>query len=620
MTSRRRGRHVDVPDISPDLKSFFLRGVRMECPPDTIVNFKTLGCVKDTTNNRRRLGYPQKPCPPDKPLRNPETLRCLKDTPKNRKALGLPQLKEPAKKTRRSKPTAKPAPGVRRQSNVRTSAAPENKPRNSATDAAPERKQRKSKPTGEPRAKAASKKQCPPDKPLRNPETMRCLKDTPTNRNALEPAKKTRRSKATADPAPKVRRQPNIRTSTAPETKPQKPVIDAASELEQRESEPADEARAKAAPKRRQPTPEPVTEPDAIPAYFPRSQVEIDNDLPPVRRVFMDVEPYRKPVPTTKAKKTPLASHLHKLAYGDYLDEHQIDFLDKMSLVNERKARWKGKVWQSAVGLLYVAMRHRETACVGLTDPQFLSFEGFRWRVYESFDSEPLVKVEIDPVPYRKVVKFRKLGFRKRRVLQLTHPYLDLKLAYDRCKTNNKRFMVGTISLTLHLNAFVYDMQLQTLEIFEPHGAGSAALADEYPDEMYTAIYTVMRRYVPIKKLIRPDDYCPRGPQVLDANMSSMFNAMLIKDKPIGYCGAWSLYYLDLRLSNPDIPQETLISSFNARFWYNSLTFINAYSNFIIKMYDDLIASPEFRDATLKQQDRAIRERMMQVMRNIYGN
>ena len=93
----------------------------MECPPDTIVNFKTLGCVKDTTTNRRRLNYPQKPCPPDKPLRNPETMRCLKDTPKNRKALGLPQLKEPAKKTRRSKPVTEHAPRVRRQPNVRTS-------------------------------------------------------------------------------------------------------------------------------------------------------------------------------------------------------------------------------------------------------------------------------------------------------------------------------------------------------------------------------------------------------------------------------------------------------------------------------------------------------------------
>ena len=591
----------------------------MECPPETIVNFKTLGCVKDTTTNRRRLGYPQKPCPPDKPLRNPETMRCLKDTPKNRKALGLPQLKEPPKKTRRSKPAVELVPGVRRQSNVRTSVAPETKPRKSAMDSVPELKQRKSKPTGEPRAKAASKKQCPPDNPLRNPETMRCLKDTPTNRNALEPAK-TRRSNPTADPAPKVRRQPNVRTSTAPETKPRKPAIDAAPEPEQRKSEPTGEPSAKAAPKRRQPTPEPVPDPDAIPAYFPRSQVEIDNDLPPVRRVFMDVEPYRKPVPAAKAKKTPLASHLHKLAYGDYLNEHQIDFLDKMSLVNERKARWKGKVWQSAVGLLYIAMRHRETACVGLTNPQFLSFESFEWMTFSKHASAIKSNAETVPADYRKVVSVRELGVRKRRVFRLQHTNFDIKLAYARCKKYNRRFMFGIISLTLHLNAFVYDIRLQTLEIFEPHGAGSVALADEYPDEMYTAIYTVMRRYVPIKKLIRPDDYCPRGPQVLDTNMSSMFNAMLIKDKPIGYCGAWSLYYLDLRLSNPDIPQETLMSSFNARFWYNSLTFINAYSNFIIKMYDDLIATPEFRGATRGKQGDAIRERMMQVMRNVYGN
>ena len=511
----------------------------MECPPDRIINFNTLNCVRDTPANRMRLGYPLKPCPPAKPLRNPATLRCLQDTLYNRKKLGLPLLRADRPKPRAKRPPPEPKPTPKKL-------PPDPKPR--AKKPPPESKPTAKKPPPEP--KPTAKK--PPPEP--------------------KPTAKTRPP------------EPKLRANKSP------------------------------------PEPESESGSETIPAYFPRSQVEIDNDLPPVRRVLVDVEPYRKPVPMAKAKKTPLASHLHKLAYGDYLDEHQIDFLDKMSLVNERRARWKAKGWQAAVGLLYIAMRHRETACVALTEPASLSFISFQWDVYEFGWSEPKYTVETKPVLYRKVVAFRKFGIKKRRVLQLTSNFLDIDVAFRRCQKYDKRFMIGLIGLNQHMNAFVYDIHLQTLEIFEPHGSGSLSLGDLFPQDLYKAVYTVMRRYVPVKKLIQPQDYCPRGPQMLDINISSMFNAMMIRNKPLGYCAAWSLYYVDLRLSNPDIPQKTLIDAFNDRFWYNSLTFINAYSNFIVKMYDDLIASPEFRDAPEQKQDDAIKERMMQVLHNVYGN
>ena len=533
----------------------------MECPPDRIVNFKTLNCVRDTPANRMRLGYPLKPCPPAKPLRNPATLRCLQDTPYNRKKLGLPLLRADRPKPRAKRPPPEPKP---------TAKKPPPEPKPTAKNPPPEPKPTAKKPPPEPKSTAKN----PPPEP------------------------KPTAKKPPPEPKPTAKKPPPEPKPTA-KTRPPEPKL-----------------RANKSP----PEPESESGSETIPAYFPRSQVEIDNDLPPVRRVLMDVEPYRKPIPMAKAKKTPLASHLHKLAYGDYLDEQQIDFLDKMSLVNERRARWKGQRWQSAVGLLYIAMRHRETACVALTDPKFLSFDGFQWEVYEIGWSEPKYAVETMPVLYRKVVAFRRFGVKKRRVLQLTSDYMDIELAFRRCRKHNKRFMIGLIELSNHMNAFVYDIHLQTLEVFEPHGSGSLSLGHEFPQELYKAVYTVMRKYVPVKKLIRPQDYCPIGPQTLDSNVSSMFNAMMIRNKPLGYCAAWSLYYLDLRLSNPDIPHKTLIDAFNDRFWYNSLTFINGYSNFIVKMYDDLIASPGFRDASSSKRKDAIRERMMQVMRNVYGN
>ena len=87
----------------------------------------------------------RKKCPPNKPLYNPKTNRCVTDNALNRKKLGL------MKKTQKVvKPVVAPAVAVAKPAPV-----------------------------------VPPKKKCPPNKPLYNPKTNRCVTDNALNRKKL---------------------------------------------------------------------------------------------------------------------------------------------------------------------------------------------------------------------------------------------------------------------------------------------------------------------------------------------------------------------------------------------------------------------------------------------------
>eukprot|EP00873_Tetraselmis_striata_P043720 jgi/Tetstr1/463984/TSEL_008789.t1 len=357
-------------------------------------------------------------------------------------------------------------------------------------------------------------KPCPSDTPFRNPTTNRCLTDTVANRKKLGlPLVDRTKPAVVFDDAPKA---------TTPASKKKATETTETPKTEQKKTPKAE------TPKKKNDVS--ISEKPVPPAnmFYERTRKEKTLGLPPVRMVFADVEQYkRKPITKKQAEKTSLASHLYKLVYGDASSKYELDFLDKMSLVNNDSAKWQG-----------------------------------------------------------------------------------VEASYSK----------GWIS---HVNAVIYDLEKQELEIFEPHGANKITdFEDLMRKEMYKAIHTVFKRHLPVKKFHSPMDFCP-GPQSADASMPSYVNAFMIKNKPKGYCAAWSLYYLDLRLSNPDVPRKELMTGFMmSRFWRKSLSFINAYSNFIIKMYEDLLANPDFRDPKYgqKNEDMAIAERMRQVIGAVDGN
>jgi len=120
-----------------------------------------------------------------------------------------------------------------------------------------------------------------------------------------------------------------------------------------------------------------------------------------------------------------------------------------------------------------------------------------------------------------------------------------------------KRFVVAILSHTsygtpFHANALVFDGKSQSLTRFEPNGG------DAFP-ESNKAIKKWMIGSFPGWKYHAPPDFCPTlGPQRIEAK------APTLPGEIHGYCQAWSLMFLHLRLLNPDIPNGQIVQQMTA--------------------------------------------------------
>ena len=120
------------------------------------------------------------------------------------------------------------------------------------------------------------------------------------------------------------------------------------------------------------------------------------------------------------------------------------------------------------------------------------------------------------------------------------------------------RFIIISLGLvckgesTDHANIMIYDKTHGELERFEPHGSsvnkskcyGRSHIIDPLLEDK-------MRELIPgMKKYYEPESFCPYlGPQRIETQIAKTPGS----DKGGGYCAAWSIWYADVRLSNPDV-------------------------------------------------------------------
>lgn len=104
-----------------------------------------------------------------------------------------------------------------------------------------------------------------------------------------------------------------------------------------------------------------------------------------------------------------------------------------------------------------------------------------------------------------------------------------------------------------HANAILIDKTLKTAERFEPHGSRAY---DIFRDFRYELLDELLEDYFNQNGIqyLKPAYFCPYiGPQKFESSRTS------------GYCAAWSLWYIDMRLSNPDVPKESLLVQMNTK-------------------------------------------------------
>lgn len=206
----------------------------------------------------------------------------------------------------------------------------------------------------------------------------------------------------------------------------------------------------------------------------------------------------------------------------------------------------------------------------------------------------------------------------------------EFEQAWNRmCASSEKRFIFVYLSLNTgikrytgsHANVLIYDRKRKELERFEPHGGRSqkhwckvamegdgkyrdTLMAQQLPNDycdgksLDRAIVKHLKPIIGFETYIPAKAYCPYlGFQSRQALKKQGVD-------PEGFCQYWSIYYIDLRLSNPDTPRDQLVQ--NALRNIESLTsdfgqFIRAYATFMELMVRMVVKNQDKGEGILQK-------------------
>lgn len=135
----------------------------------------------------------------------------------------------------------------------------------------------------------------------------------------------------------------------------------------------------------------------------------------------------------------------------------------------------------------------------------------------------------------------------------------NAKIYYD-CLINCKKIRFITTKLTLitknnvsHANILIYDKHTNTLERFEPYGYYTILDNDDLDDKLYDYFKNIYGKI----KYVKPKDYL----MTIKFQALSNDNDVEVQkfNDPHGYCLAWTIWYLELRLLNPETSASDLV-------------------------------------------------------------
>lgn len=138
--------------------------------------------------------------------------------------------------------------------------------------------------------------------------------------------------------------------------------------------------------------------------------------------------------------------------------------------------------------------------------------------------------------------------------------YIDSNL-FDIIKNNKKRFLFIKITLIIgekftHANCILIDYKDFSIRRFEPYGISDVNdeyFLDKLLNEKISELLNKKMRYY------RPGDYLEHAKfQSISNDSISLYKK---NGDPMGYCLAWCFWYIELKLTNPDINEEDLIKN-----------------------------------------------------------
>lgn len=132
---------------------------------------------------------------------------------------------------------------------------------------------------------------------------------------------------------------------------------------------------------------------------------------------------------------------------------------------------------------------------------------------------------------------------------------------FSKCK--NKRFIIFPFGFDCsnflgHANYMIYDRETKSLERFEPYGKTKRICTNPYNlDIKIKELFNKNLGKDFIKNYYKPLDFLKHKSF---QNIQESEKEMIKTDPTGGFCSIWVCWYVDMRLSNPDINRKKLVS------------------------------------------------------------
>jgi len=183
------------------------------------------------------------------------------------------------------------------------------------------------------------------------------------------------------------------------------------------------------------------------------------------------------------------------------------------------------------------------------------------------------------------------------------NPYFELYFA--KALNNDKRFVYVKItrvfSGTMHANCLLYDKILNVVTRFEPYGyiiqasCKTSNCNDELDDTLHKLIDNIVFKYKKVHiKYESPNVYMKDIKPQLFSDDTNSLNLKLTD--PEGYCLAWSFWFIELKLSNPDVDNKTLLSKEFNNLANGYLIYIRNYSKLLIDAKKEIMMNMGFKN------------------------
>lgn len=231
---------------------------------------------------------------------------------------------------------------------------------------------------------------------------------------------------------------------------------------------------------------------------------------------------------------------------------------------------YKGLGYDMLMAYVYLIKKYRNKLCIAIGDKK-------------------TIKGTFDPT-YIGLIYERKPD---KNIMTYHGGVVELSNFIKKCK---KRFFAIPLSIEYpdsgpHFNILIGDNVRKVIERFEPYGA---YIDDKVHESLDRDFKDFLKTFSLDFEYKNPDEFCPAsGFQEREESNIHKKRASVRRNDYRGYCGMWSIWFIEMKMRNPDLPSDKLLKkalkemqrlkgSKTEKFTYRR--FVRNYKDHIIEM------------------------------------